>query len=318
LTNITKTEIDTDIKFCALIVTFNRLTLLKECIDACLNQERPFDEIFIVDNHSTDDTEQYLESISEANEKIRFVTLASNVGGAGGFEYGLRNINQNMDWVMVMDDDAILDISCLKIMYPYVIKGDSLAYSTMVFRDGQIDLLHRRRIINKTFMRFREVERSEYKKDGFKFDMSTFCGLLISTKLFEKIGYPNGWYFIWHDDIEYSLRISSQTSILNINAAFLDHKTKASFKEFSWKTYYSSRNSVYLARVHSKHWQLCYIYRFTGYITVGVLAKLASLFAHDKTKYRQMSKMLFNVIKDVRHQRKGINEQYLPGKEMPV
>ena len=37
-------------KLGVVIVTYNRLELLKECIEACLNQTIPFEKIFIVNN----------------------------------------------------------------------------------------------------------------------------------------------------------------------------------------------------------------------------------------------------------------------------
>ena len=37
-------------KLGVVIVTFNRLKLLHECLEACLNQSYPFQEIFIVNN----------------------------------------------------------------------------------------------------------------------------------------------------------------------------------------------------------------------------------------------------------------------------
>ena len=45
----------------AVIVTFNRKTLLGENIRMLLRQTMPFDKIFIVDNCSTDGTPEYLK-----------------------------------------------------------------------------------------------------------------------------------------------------------------------------------------------------------------------------------------------------------------
>lgn len=39
-----------------VIVTFNRLQLLKECIDSALNQEEVSTELVVVNNKSTDGT----------------------------------------------------------------------------------------------------------------------------------------------------------------------------------------------------------------------------------------------------------------------
>jgi rhamnopyranosyl-N-acetylglucosaminyl-diphospho-decaprenol beta-1,3/1,4-galactofuranosyltransferase len=49
-------------KVAAVIVTYNRLALLKECVKALETQERLPDAIVVVNNGSTDGTEQWLDS----------------------------------------------------------------------------------------------------------------------------------------------------------------------------------------------------------------------------------------------------------------
>ena len=51
-------------KFAVTIVTYNRLELLKECIQQVLSQTVPFSYICIVDNHSTDGTSEYLDQLA--------------------------------------------------------------------------------------------------------------------------------------------------------------------------------------------------------------------------------------------------------------
>lgn len=55
-----------------IIVTFNKLELLKECINAVLNQTVKVDKIFIVDNASTDNTRDYVEQLTK-NITILFI-----------------------------------------------------------------------------------------------------------------------------------------------------------------------------------------------------------------------------------------------------
>jgi rhamnopyranosyl-N-acetylglucosaminyl-diphospho-decaprenol beta-1,3/1,4-galactofuranosyltransferase len=47
-------------KIIAVIVTFNRLSLLKKCISAVTQQSRKPDEIIVINNGSTDGTESWL------------------------------------------------------------------------------------------------------------------------------------------------------------------------------------------------------------------------------------------------------------------
>ena len=90
-----------------VVVTYNRLDLLKECIQAIEKQTHSVEHFFIIDNCSTDNTWEYLQSIK--SEKLIPIHLDKNLGGAGGFNAGLKTfINKSKsDYVWIMDDDTI-------------------------------------------------------------------------------------------------------------------------------------------------------------------------------------------------------------------
>ena len=97
-----------------VVVTYNRLSLLKECIQAVKNQTYPIEHFFVIDNCSTDETWKYLQSIK--NEKIFPIRLHKNMGGAGGFNIGLKTfIKQSIsNYVWIMDDDTIPSTTALE------------------------------------------------------------------------------------------------------------------------------------------------------------------------------------------------------------
>ena len=75
-------------KIVALVVTYNRKQLLKENIEALLNQNNNEFDILIVDNASTDGTEELVKSFE--NNRIIYENTGANLGGAGGFNYGVK------------------------------------------------------------------------------------------------------------------------------------------------------------------------------------------------------------------------------------
>ena len=90
-------------KFAVTIVTYNRLELLKECIQQVLSQTVPFSYICIVDNHSTDGTSEYLDQLAAGTETVfpnagkpefHILHLPENIGGAGGFAKGLEDLGK--------------------------------------------------------------------------------------------------------------------------------------------------------------------------------------------------------------------------------
>ena len=88
---------------CAVVVTYNRLAMLKDCIDALERQTVPCD-ILVIDNASTDGTAEFLE----ASADIFHIRMKENTGGAGGFNTGMREaVKRGYRYVWIMDDDTI-------------------------------------------------------------------------------------------------------------------------------------------------------------------------------------------------------------------
>ena len=72
-----------------IVVTYNRRNLLKDCIEALLKQNYKKQEILIIDNASTDGTKEYIDNLID-NKKVFYFNTGANLGGAGGFNYGVR------------------------------------------------------------------------------------------------------------------------------------------------------------------------------------------------------------------------------------
>ena len=68
-----------------VVVTYNRLTLLKECIDGLRKQTYMIDEIIIVNNCSTDGTLEWLNG-----QKNLTVITQENLGIADGLYTGMK------------------------------------------------------------------------------------------------------------------------------------------------------------------------------------------------------------------------------------
>ena len=76
-------------KVMAIIVTFNRKELLKESIEALLNQSYKNCDILVVDNASSDGTREFISGYID-NKKVIYKNTEVNIGGAGGFNFGIK------------------------------------------------------------------------------------------------------------------------------------------------------------------------------------------------------------------------------------
>jgi GT2 family glycosyltransferase len=298
-------------KFAVVIVTYNRLSLLNECVERVLSQSYPVEKIVVVNNNSSDGTKEYLDKFI-SDSRFHIYNSETNNGGAWGFYKGIEiSQNYNCDYILLIDDDAIIENNFFEVMEKYINRYSTYdAYSSTVYVDKTIDIGHRMNLVNKLFIKFSPVELRKYNEECFECDTATFCGLLLKKDLINKIGLPEKDYFIWFDDMEYCLRILRHTKILNINEAIIQHKTIAPFEKapITWKNFYGERNYLLMVKKH---------FSFISYSYV-IIRKVAKMFSLKlkcllyKKNYKYNYKLLCSAIKEAINGNKGVNYKYFP------
>ena len=99
-----------DMKISILIPCYNEEKTIARCLESCLNQSRPADEILVVDDASTDRSPEILTGFGD---RIKVVRLAENSGNKSrAQEAGLKYIQG--DIFIATDGDTILDRNFVK------------------------------------------------------------------------------------------------------------------------------------------------------------------------------------------------------------
>lgn len=102
-------------KFSVIIPTFNRSKLLKNTIESILNQEYSNFELIIIDDGSTDNTEQIVCSITD--ERIKYFRKTNGERGAAR-NYGLSKSTGN--YIVYFDSDDIMYPKCLLLANNFI------------------------------------------------------------------------------------------------------------------------------------------------------------------------------------------------------
>ena len=240
-------------KYSIVIVTYNRCSLLKECVACAMQQTQAASHIIIIDNASTDETDDYLKNLNLAG--LVHYRMGKNTGGAGGFYEGLRRAHALGDEAhIIIDDDAMLDKDFARILCEKAQQNpDIKAFAGSVYTDGKVVCDHRQHMKRPGY-RMEKILPSEYEKPYFYCDTASFCGLMIRDSVIEQIGLPQKAYFIWYDDTEYCVRIRKISQIMTVPAARLNHKVSQTAKtwprHYTWKDYYGIRNRIHMVRTH--------------------------------------------------------------------
>lgn len=239
-------------KIGCVVVTYNRLALLKECIAALQGQSYPLHKIYIINNCSTDGTEEYLSSLS-CDDVLVAINLPENVGGAGGFYAGVkRAVLDGCEGVWLMDDDTIPARDALKELAVVMKDFDHVGFvcSKVVWTDGELHLMN--------IPGVKEYSPEAYMKKQVRLcNVCTFVSVLINARAVYDVGLPIAEFFIWHDDTEYTDRITSNGWIgLYAERSVSVHKTPVNYgssittapDSAAWKFYYQARNTVAINR----------------------------------------------------------------------
>lgn len=213
-----------------VVVTYNRCGLLRENIEA-LRQQRfsgKYD-VVIVDNASTDGTELMVSSLIETQGDMALMGLhyqntGANLGGAGGFQFGVRwAAEHGYEYIWLMDDDCIPEPTALARLWEahLDLKGKYGWLSSQVrWKDGSICAMNvqRRTLVSNV---------KDWQAPLVSCAMASFVSLFLPASVVRQVGLPIKEFFIWTDDWEYTRRISRCYPCYLVNQSLVVHKSAA-------------------------------------------------------------------------------------------
>ncbi|QRA40524.1 glycosyltransferase family 2 protein [Lactiplantibacillus plantarum] len=235
---------------CAIVVTYNRSELLKKCLSAIKNQSVGVTHIVVIDNHSTDATETIMKSM--ASDQVLYNRLDDNYGGAGGFKrgisYALDNTHDQYFWIM--DDDTMPTSTALENLLHATLSLSDFGFLTANthWKDG-------------TPMNVPPIAQNwsvAADKGLIRVQEATFVSLFVERKKVEKVGLPFEEFFIWHDDTEFTTRLSKLAPGYFVTKALVVHESAGNNAPLIYtdssnrisRYYYLYRNEMYICKKH--------------------------------------------------------------------
>jgi len=179
------------------ILTCNRSQDLQVCLDSILRQHYQPIEIVVIDNASTDDTEEVMQKRYNLT-LINYFKLLENKGSVGGKNIAIQK--SKGDIIISIDDDALLI--------------DSEATQKIVdrfLRDRKVGLLTFKSLNYYTNKIAREEfpHRDKSLNPDIEFETSYFIGVgyAIKREVYEKVGLYPGDFFYGFEELDLSFRI---------------------------------------------------------------------------------------------------------------
>ena len=243
---MTETELS---RVVAVVVAYNRLELLGECLDALAAQTRPVEQIVVVDNASTDGS---ADMVAERFPAVDLVRLSANTGGAGGFAVGIERALEQHDaqLVWIMDDDtmptptALAELLRIRETRPDLV----IQASRALWTDGAE---HPMNTPKARIGAPAESVAAAAAQGAIPVRSASFVSLLVDARAVRTHGLPVADYFIWNDDFEFSARLLRSAEGWYCPASVVVHKTKvfgSSDADPGERFFFEVRNKVWLFR----------------------------------------------------------------------
>ncbi|MDJ0456354.1 glycosyltransferase family 2 protein [Arthrobacter sp. NQ7] len=251
----------------AVVVSFNRLDYLKKCLMALEEQTRPLDEIIVIENGSTDGSAEYVRT---SHPGITLYETGANLGGAGGFAWGIElALQRGHSLAWLMDDDAEPHRDALEPLMRAMESEPRPSFAAPLVEDVDGAVVQGNL---PTVSTDATAQLAAQKLGGIALAHTTFVGVLIDLRLAAAMPLPYADFFIWFDDVEYTKRLAQSSFGIHVVSARMIHPNNAGLKDMGWRLYYYLRNQLWLTRLNPRPWSLTQrpVFRFAELFVLAI------------------------------------------------
>ena len=255
-------------KILAAIVTYNRAELLERCINALLKQIRLPDEILIVNNGSTDNTEEVISKkcVKQINQ--------DNSGSAGGWNTAINYaLKENFDYIWLMDDDGFPEKKALQTLINLFDDRFSCLSSIVVSEDDDSKFVFSYPLMSnkgapksfKFWVNYKKVKELPILEDFYYPFAHLFNGALIKIDAVKKIGNVNKDYFMYGDEVDYFFRLQTEGIVASTPKAIHYHPNVLGRRYSIQRIYYNIKNNIIN---YFKYYNLPYLRSIIGPLVI--------------------------------------------------
>ena len=276
-------------KISIIILNWNGKKITSGCLKSIKNQSFKEYEIIVVDNASSDGSQEYFK---KKFPKVKLIENKENLGYAGGNNIGIKKANA--DYILILNNDTILDKNFLEELWKERNKADILGVKNYYFDKKNLVWAIGSKV-NKFTMKAKLVGNKLIdSKDIDKMEIEHAVGsaIFLNKKVIDKIGFLDEDYFAYYEETEWQTRaINAGFKISWVPSAKLWHKVAYSTGggRSPMSAYYLVRNRAY------------YIKKYGKYVVVAWTVWFMEVFArvvYGIIKNREYAKMSFKGMRD--------------------
>ncbi|MDD4938450.1 MAG: glycosyltransferase family 2 protein [Candidatus Shapirobacteria bacterium] len=214
------------IKVAVIVLNWKQPQLTLDTINSLLKiKHKSFDyQIVLVDNNSPDDSVKIFKKTFSKNKEIKLLKTNSNLGYAGGNNFGIKYALKNdFDYCLLINNDVLVDPNFLEELVQqgknYDLLGPKIYFApgfeyhqdryskkelgrVIWSAGGQMDWNN----IYGSNIGVDEVDQGQFNQINQNIDFLTGCCLLVKNNVFKKIGLLDEKYFMYLEDVDFCRR----------------------------------------------------------------------------------------------------------------
>ena len=246
-------------KISVILINYNGKKYNDACITSILNSTiAECIQIVVVDNASTDDSLAALRDRWGGSEQVHILALDDNYGFSKANNEGIRwAMEQGIDYYLLLNNDTEIEPDTVERMMRCGQETKGIVVPKILYAD-------RKNVIwcaGGTFTPVikKTIQSGLNQTDNGQFDVSgecrfaNGCALLLSRRIVEKTGLLDERFFLYYEDVEYSMRAErNDIGIYYCAEAVVYHKVNGSTggNEKPANAYYITRNWLLCNRLH--------------------------------------------------------------------
>lgn len=219
-----------------IMINYNGIEDTEKCIESIYSSNNNLFTIktIIVDNASSVSNKERLRSLTADNNDIEVIYNTSNFGFAKANNIGLSYIHskygfEDNSFLYFLNNDTLLNRSLLQALEANLPSENEVLYFEMRSFDNKY-VNNGLNYLNPYFGRYRETYKKKY--------IEYICGASIFLKNTDKVPFWNDEYFLYFEDVDYSLRLRNSGYVFRkLNNVFYNHKVGASSKNSKVNSY---------------------------------------------------------------------------------
>ncbi len=238
-----------------VVVNWNGERVLRACLASLLNQSYGNFEVIVVDNASEDSSR---DIIREEFPQVRLIANEQNYGFAKGNNIGITAARGEL--VALFNNDATADRNWLHELVHGLLASPeaAIAMGPIYYQTGDQQIWSAGGRLDLVTGLAWHLDRLEQRYINRESDYFPLCAALIRREVFENIGLLDERFFLYSEDIDFSLRVrGAGLGLKFVPGATVRHEAPARIREESLFTLRKKLESEF--KLILKTWPMSYL-----------------------------------------------------------